>query len=49
MQRMMGGDLAGVLREANPAGAGEAMAVAQEAIERHFNRRLKVARSTPAS
>lgn len=49
MQRMMGGDLAGVLREANPAGAGEAMAVSQEAIERHFNRRLKVARSTPAS
>jgi DNA repair protein RecO (recombination protein O) len=41
IRRMVGGDLAGVLREANPPGAGEVMAIAQEAIEVHFGRRLR--------
>jgi DNA repair protein RecO (recombination protein O) len=41
IRRMLGGDLASVLREAPPAGAGEVMAVAQEAIEGHFGRRLR--------
>jgi DNA repair protein RecO (recombination protein O) len=41
IRRMLGGDLASVLREAPPAGAGEVMAIAQEAIEGHFGRRLR--------
>jgi DNA repair protein RecO (recombination protein O) len=41
IRRMLGGDLASVLRETPPAGAGEVMAVAQEAIEGHFGRRLR--------
>jgi DNA repair protein RecO (recombination protein O) len=41
LRRVVGGDLASVLREANPAGAGEVMALAQEAIETHFGRRLR--------
>lgn len=41
IRRMVGGDLATVLREENPRGAGEVMAVAQEAIEVHFGRRLR--------
>jgi DNA repair protein RecO (recombination protein O) len=41
IRRMLGGDLASVLRESPPAGAGEVMAVAQEAIEGHFGRRLR--------
>jgi DNA repair protein RecO (recombination protein O) len=41
IRRVVGGDLAGVLREANPPGAGEVMAIAQEAIEIHFGRRLR--------
>jgi DNA repair protein RecO (recombination protein O) len=41
IRRMLGGDLATVLRETPPAGAGEVMAVAQEAIEGHFGRRLR--------
>jgi DNA repair protein RecO (recombination protein O) len=41
IRRMVGGDLATVLREANPPGAGEVMAIAQEAIEAHFGRRLR--------
>lgn len=41
IRRMLGGDLAGVLREPAPAGAGEVMALSQEAIEGHFGRRLR--------
>lgn len=41
IRRVVGGDLAGVLREANPPGAGEVMAIAQQAIEAHFGRRLR--------
>jgi DNA repair protein RecO (recombination protein O) len=41
IRRMLGGDLASVLRETPPPGAGEVMAVAQEAIEGHFGRRLR--------
>lgn len=41
IRRVVGGDLAGVLRETNPLGAGEVMAIAQEAIEIHFGRRLR--------
>ncbi|HVA70452.1 MAG TPA: DNA repair protein RecO [Acidimicrobiales bacterium] len=41
IRRMVGGDLANVLRESNPPGAGEVMAIAQEAIEAHFGRRLR--------
>lgn len=47
MRRMVGGDLAAVLREGDPAGAGEVSAIAQESIEAHFGRRLRVARSAP--
>jgi DNA repair protein RecO (recombination protein O) len=41
IRRVVGGDLANVLRETNPPGAGEVTAVAQEAIEVHFGRRLR--------
>jgi DNA repair protein RecO (recombination protein O) len=41
IRRMVGGDLAHVLREVSPRGSGEVMAVAQQAIEVHFGRRLK--------
>jgi DNA repair protein RecO (recombination protein O) len=41
IRRMLGGELASVLRETPPPGAGEVMAVAQEAIEGHFGRRLR--------
>lgn len=41
IRRVVGGDLASVLREANSPGAGEVMAIAQEAIEVHFGRRLR--------
>jgi len=47
VQRILGGDLAGVLRESSPAGANEVAVLAQESIENHFGRRMKVARSTP--
>ena len=47
IRRILGGDLAGVLREASPVGAGEIMAIAQDSIEQHFGKRLKVPRSTP--
>lgn len=47
IRRILGGDLAGVLREQSPVGAGEVMSIAQESIEQHFGKRLKVARSTP--
>jgi DNA repair protein RecO (recombination protein O) len=41
IRRMVGGDLASVLRDVNLPGAGEVMAIAQEAIEVHFGRRLR--------
>ena len=46
IRRILGADLAGVLREDNPPGSGEVMALAHEAIENHFGKRLKVSRST---
>lgn len=45
LRRVVGGDLAAVLRESDPPGAGEVMALAQEAIEVHFGRRLRAPRS----
>jgi DNA repair protein RecO (recombination protein O) len=47
LRRLLGGDLAAVLREPSPEGAGEVIGLAQDAIERHFGRRLKVTRSSP--
>jgi DNA repair protein RecO (recombination protein O) len=47
LRRVVGGDLAAVLREADPSGAGEVMALAQEAIEVHFGRRLRAPSSAP--
>jgi DNA repair protein RecO (recombination protein O) len=41
IRRMLGGDLASVLRDVPPPGAGEVMAIAQESIEAHFGRRLR--------
>jgi DNA repair protein RecO (recombination protein O) len=41
LRRMVGGDLASVLRDPAPAGGGEVAALAQEAIEVHFGRRLR--------
>ena len=46
IRRIMGGERGAVLREAPPAGSGEVMALAHEAIEVHFGRRLKVSRSS---
>jgi DNA repair protein RecO (recombination protein O) len=46
IRRILGGDLAGVLREDVPPGSGEVMALAHEAIEVHFGKRLKATRST---
>lgn len=47
VRRILGGDLASVLRVEPPRGAGEVMALAQEAIEQHFGRTLRAARSSP--
>lgn len=41
LRRVLGGELASVLRESNPPGAGEVMSLAQVAIEVHFGRRLR--------
>jgi DNA repair protein RecO (recombination protein O) len=46
LRRLLGGDLATVLRAEDPPGAGEVATLAQDAIERHFGRRLKVGRSS---
>jgi DNA repair protein RecO (recombination protein O) len=46
IRRIMGGDLASVLRESSPPGAGEVMTLAQDAIEQHFGKRLRAARSS---
>ncbi len=45
MRRIVGGDLAGVLRE-TPAGAGEVSALVHQALEVHLGRRLRASRST---
>jgi DNA repair protein RecO (recombination protein O) len=47
IRRIMSGDLAAVLREESPAGAGEVMAVALDSIESHFGKQLRATRSTP--
>lgn len=44
LRRLLGGELASVLSDAAPRGAGEIHELAIEALERHFSRRLKVAR-----
>jgi DNA repair protein RecO (recombination protein O) len=41
LRRVLGGELASVLRDPNPPGAGEIMSLAQVAIEVHFGRRLR--------
>jgi DNA repair protein RecO (recombination protein O) len=46
IRRILGGDLATVLHETSPTGAGEVMAIAHEAIEQHFGKRLKVVPSS---
>jgi DNA repair protein RecO (recombination protein O) len=46
IRRILGGDLGNVLAEPAPPGAGEVAAIAQEAIEQHFGKRLRVARSS---
>jgi len=46
LRRIVGGDLAQVLRETSPAGEGEVMALAHDAIELHFAKRLKVTRAS---
>ncbi len=45
--RVLGGDLAGVLRETNPAGGTELAHLAHAAMENHLGKKLKVARMTP--
>lgn len=45
LRRLLHGDLAGVLREGEVAGITEVVGLASEAIEQHFGKRLKVARS----
>jgi len=46
LQRILGGQLASVLREATPDGGGELAALAQQSIEIHFGRRMKVNRAS---
>ena len=46
LRRITGGELAAVLSETAPAGSGDVMAMAQEAIENHFGRRLRAPRAT---
>jgi DNA repair protein RecO (recombination protein O) len=46
VRRILGGDLANVLKESAPAGAGEVMTLAHDSIEYHFGRRLRAVRST---
>ena len=45
VRRIVGGDLAAVLREPLAPAAGEVAALAQHAIEQHFGRRLRAASS----
>lgn len=46
VRRILGGELAAVLKETSPVGSGEVVTLAHEAIEHHFGRRLRVLRST---
>ena len=46
IRRVVGGDLAALLREEPPAGSGEVMALGLDAIEAHFGKRLRATRST---
>lgn len=46
VRRILGGDLAAVLRETDPPGGVEVATLAHEAIELHFGRRLRAVRST---
>jgi len=46
VRRIVGGDLAAVLRETPTAVAGEVAALAQHSIEQHFGRRLRAAASS---
>lgn len=46
LQRILGGDLAGVLGGEPPAGAMEVAGLATEAMESHLDRRLRAARTT---
>jgi DNA repair protein RecO (recombination protein O) len=48
LRRILGGDLANVLREEDSPAAGEIMTLAQESVEVHLGRRLKAPRATPA-
>lgn len=45
LRRLLHGDLAAVLREGDVLGTSEVVGLASEAIEQHFGKRLKVARS----
>ncbi len=47
IRRILRGDLAAVLRERDPRAGAEVAALAHEAIEAHFGRRLRAARSSP--
>lgn len=47
VRRILGGDLATVLRSEPPPGAGEVMALALDAMEAHFGRHLRAVRSSP--
>ncbi len=47
VRRIVGGDLGAVLRAEPPTGSGEVMALALDAIEAHFGRHLRAARSSP--
>ena len=47
VRRILGGELAAVLRDEPPPGAGDVMALALDAIEAHFGRHLRAARSSP--
>lgn len=46
LRRIVEGDLAGVLREASPAGAREVAALTLASVESHFGRRLRTTRDT---
>ena len=47
IRRIVGGELAAVLRERTPEASGEVMTLAQDSIEQHFGKRLRASRSAP--
>ncbi len=47
IRRILGGELAAVLRDVEPPASNEVAGLAQEAIEVHFGRRLRAPRSSP--